>query len=143
MSRSGYSTDLENWALIRWRGQVASAIRGKRGQRFLRELRDALDALDPKELVAGEFIREDGAVCALGAVARAQGIAPNISVDMYDWDECDNRSLAVDLDIAYQLVCEVEFCNDDAPYRHAEDAAAVRWKYVRAWVEAEIVPSSE
>lgn len=25
MSRSGYSDDVENWQLIRWRGQVASA----------------------------------------------------------------------------------------------------------------------
>ena len=38
MSRSGYSDDLDNWDLIRWRGQVSSAIRGKRGQGFLREL---------------------------------------------------------------------------------------------------------
>jgi hypothetical protein len=37
MSRSGYSDDLENWSLIRWRGAVASAIRGRRGQAFLRE----------------------------------------------------------------------------------------------------------
>ena len=42
MSRSGYSDSLENWDLIRWRGQVASAIRGKRGQQLLKELADAM-----------------------------------------------------------------------------------------------------
>ena len=31
MSRSGYEDGLEMWDLIRWRGAVASAIRGKRG----------------------------------------------------------------------------------------------------------------
>lgn len=36
MSRSGYSDDCENVAM--WRGQVASAIRGKRGQTMLRDL---------------------------------------------------------------------------------------------------------
>lgn len=32
MSRSGYSEDLDMWDLIRWRGAVKSALRGKRGQ---------------------------------------------------------------------------------------------------------------
>lgn len=32
MSRCGYSDDYDQWALIRWRGAVESAIRGKRGQ---------------------------------------------------------------------------------------------------------------
>jgi hypothetical protein len=45
MSRSGYSDDHSEWDLIRWRGAVASAIRGKRGQAFLRELLVALDAM--------------------------------------------------------------------------------------------------
>jgi len=38
MSRSGYSDDCEGSELAMWRGQVASAKRGKRGQRFFREL---------------------------------------------------------------------------------------------------------
>jgi len=31
MSRHGYSDDIDEWALIKWRGQVASAMRGKTG----------------------------------------------------------------------------------------------------------------
>lgn len=30
MSRSGYNDDIDNWQMIKWRGQVASAVRGKR-----------------------------------------------------------------------------------------------------------------
>lgn len=48
MSRSEYSENLDSWSLIRWRGQVVSAIRGKRGQAFLRELVDALEAMPEK-----------------------------------------------------------------------------------------------
>lgn len=51
MSRSGYNDySIDNWDLIRWRGQVASAIKGKRGQAFLRELIEAL--------VAHQLVRE-------------------------------------------------------------------------------------
>lgn len=33
MSRSGYSDDCESqWSWIKWRGQVASTINGKKGQ---------------------------------------------------------------------------------------------------------------
>ena len=45
MSRSGYSDDLEPWDLIRWRGAVNSAIKGKRGRALLQKMADALDAL--------------------------------------------------------------------------------------------------
>ncbi len=63
MSRSGYSDDLDSWALIRWRGQVASAIRGRRGQAVLRDLLAALDAMPEKALVASELETPQGEVC--------------------------------------------------------------------------------
>jgi len=46
MSRSGYvdNGDIEQWDLIRWRGAVASAIRGKRGE----ELRAKIAELKSK-----------------------------------------------------------------------------------------------
>jgi hypothetical protein len=53
MGRAGYSEDCDGWALIRWRGAVTSAIRGKRGQAFLREMLDALDALPVKRIASG------------------------------------------------------------------------------------------
>lgn len=46
MSRHGYSCDIDdNWALIRWRGAVNSALKGARGQQLLRDIIAALDAL--------------------------------------------------------------------------------------------------
>ncbi len=50
MSRSGYVDDIDNLALINWRGAVKSAIQGKRGQAFLRALVDALDAMPETSL---------------------------------------------------------------------------------------------
>lgn len=73
MSRSGYSTDLDDWDLIRWRGQVASAIRGKRGQKFLVDLLAALDALPQKSLIVDE-LQEEGQVCAIGALGLSRGL---------------------------------------------------------------------
>lgn len=52
MSRSGYHDDLDTLELGRWRGRVASAIRGKRGQKLLRDLLAALDAMPEKRLVS-------------------------------------------------------------------------------------------
>ena len=52
MSRSGYIDDMDDtWQFIKWRGQVASAIRGARGQgyrfvRFRRIKRVALEFED-------------------------------------------------------------------------------------------------
>ena len=72
MSRSGYIDDYgcggreEQWALIRWRGAVASAIRGKRGQKFLRDVLAAMDELPEPTLISDE-LEKDGQVCAIGA----------------------------------------------------------------------------
>ncbi len=57
MSRSGYSEDGDQWQMIKWRGAVASAFRGRRGQAFLREMRDALDALPVKRLLRDELVQ--------------------------------------------------------------------------------------
>lgn len=68
MSRSGYCDDYDcdPLPLGRWRGQVASAIRGKRGQAFLRELVAALDAMPEKRLIAND-LEQAGNVCAIAA----------------------------------------------------------------------------
>ena len=69
MSRSGYHDGIDQWDLIRWRGAVASAIRGKRGQAFLREMLDALDALPEPKLIAHDlFVRLALRVCYLAHV---------------------------------------------------------------------------
>lgn len=125
MSRSGYSEDYDifQWDMIRWRGQVASAIRGKRGQAFLKELIEALDAMPDKRLIANNLQNEEG-VCAIGSVGLKRGI------DMADIDPEDYSNLANIFGIAHQLVQEIEFENDESLYRPTLEK---RWERMRAW----------
>ncbi len=112
MSRSGYSDDYEQWSLIRWRGAVASAIKGKRGQEFLYEMLHALAALPDRKLIAHD-LEKDGAVCALGALGKARGL------DMSGVDPEDHEAIAAFFGIPHALACEVMYWNDeDWPARH-------------------------
>lgn len=130
MSRSGYTCDLGNLELGRWRGRVASAIRGRRGQQLLRELRDALDALPEKALVRGDFVTEDGACCTLGAVALARQWP-----DAKDIDSTEHEWLAARLGVAECLVQEVEFENDEV---RRDESPEARWARMRLWVDRKI-----
>lgn len=136
MGRSGYSDDydMENWSLIRWRGQVASAIRGKRGQAFLRELIDALDAMPEKRLIADE-LQAGNQVCAIGSVGVRRGI------DMTKLDPEDYDGLAGTFGIAHQLVQEIEWMNDEGPPWNA--TPEIRWQYMRKWAEKQLLPTSK
>lgn len=132
MSRHGYSDDIDQWDLIRWRGQVASAIRGKRGQRLLIDLVQALDAMPKKALIAEKLIdHEDAdAVCALGAVGVKRGIA------MEQLDPEEYQSIAEVFDIAEQLAREITFINDEWGY--SDETPLQRWERVRAWAMSHI-----
>ena len=106
MSRSGYIDDIEQWDLIRWRGQVASAMRGKRGQAFLMEMWKAMDALPEKKLIAND-LEKDGAVCAIGSVGKVRGI------EMSEIDPEDYERIAAAFGIPHQLAQEIMFMNDE------------------------------
>lgn len=125
MSRSGYSDDIEdNWALIRWRGAVASAIRGKRGQAFLREMVGALEALPEKRLIAGELQIPDGEVCAIGAVGKARGL------DMGSLDPEDAETVAGTFGIADVMAREIVYQNDEGGWYETPEqrfARMLRW----------------
>jgi hypothetical protein len=131
MNRSGYSDDLDNWALIRWRGAVLSAIRGKRGQAILRELVRALDALPERKLAAGELLAPDGKYCALGAIGRMRGM------DMRPINMSDYESLARAFGITVALAAEITYENDGcaAPSKFIEER---RWEYMRDWAMSHI-----
>jgi len=110
MSRARYSDDGDYWDLIKWRGQVTSAIAGRRGQSFLRELLVSLNELPEKKLCAHDLQTKDGACCALGAVGRHRGI------DMTEMDNRDgelNDDLAAMFDIAKQMAREIQHENDE------------------------------
>lgn len=123
MSRSGYSDDCDGWDLIRWRGAVNSAIRGRRGQQFLRDLGAALDALPERALISDE-LEADGAYCALGAVGAARGI------DMTDVDPYDRERVAEMFGIAPALAAEIMDLNDST-----RGDPAMRWSYMREWAQ--------
>ena len=127
MTRSGYSDDIDGWDLIRWRGAVASAIRGKRGQAFFKEMLAALDKMESKRLIAEDLVK-DGEVCALGAVGAARG------VDMSKIDPQDHETVADTFGIPHALACEIMWINDD--WRHEPPEA--RYIRVRVWLESTI-----
>lgn len=129
MSRSGYTDDCENVAM--WRGQVASAIRGKRGQTFFRDLLAALDALPEKKLIHGDLRDESGCVCAIGAIGLKRGVDVD-SLDTYDYDKLGDT-----FNIAHQLAQEVMYENDEGAWRGRETPEE-RWTRVRAWVVEQI-----
>ncbi len=129
MSRAGYSEDLDNWDLIRYRGRVASATKGKRGQKLLTELLAALDEMPVKELVA-DVLEEDGAVCALGALGKVRG------VDVTKLDPEDAEEVGKAFDINECLAREIVYENDEGgPWRCTP---AQRWIHMRNWVSAQI-----
>ena len=130
MSRSGYRDDLNNWELIKWRGQVASAIRGKRGQKLLRELAEGMDAMPVKELIAND-LEVDGAHCALGVVGARRGI------DMKAIDPSDQEQVSGAFNVARALAAEIASINDD-DFGYQQETPAQRWSRVREWVQEQL-----
>lgn len=126
MSRSGYSEVDDNWALIRWRGCVTSAIRGARGQKLLRELAAALDAMPEKRLIAGA-LQDGGDYCALGTVGAARGIVMDC-IDSWDQD-----AVAAAFDIARPLAAEIAYENDEGS-GWRDETPEERWSRMRKWV---------
>lgn len=131
MSRSGYNEDIDEWALIRWRGQVASSIRGKRGQKLISELAVALEAMPEKRLVREELKTTDGEVCALGAV----GIARGITMDEIDPE--DPSQVASAFDIAEQLAREIVYEND----LYWRESPEQRHSRMLKWARSHIIES--
>lgn len=157
MSRSGYTDDNDdNWACIRWRGAVTSAMRGKRGQALLAEIVKSLDAIEDKRLAAESLVSADGEFCTLGAVGRARGM------DMASIDPECREDVARAFQIPESLAAEIMYLNDEyaadeyiwvdieicGPVRprypdwgkhtvsvlqHNNKAAEQRWQYMRDW----------
>jgi hypothetical protein len=148
-SRSGLisSNDCDHWSYIRWRGAVASAIKGKRGQAFIRELKEALEAMPAKRLIKDELINAEGEVCAVASVMKARGLdASSVHVDDYD-------RIAELLGVNAKLIQEIEWENDHArkfyvlPYTgyayqaktHYDESPEQRWKELHGWCEANLI----
>jgi hypothetical protein len=142
MSRHGLHEDLDdNWLFIKYRGQVASALRGKSGQKFLKDLVRALDALPEQKLISQSLQEQDGAVCAMGAVGRLRGIdmskftiGPDDDPEDFAYDQL--YELSGMFDIAHQLVSEVIWENDEQCYNKTDHH---RWLWMRKWADSRII----
>lgn len=130
MSRCGYHDDCDYdwWSHIRWRGQVASAIKGRRGQAFLRELIESLDILPEKRLVK-EALEDCGGVCAIGSVGLKRG------VNMSGLDPEEPVAIASVFGIASQMVREIEYMNDEGAWNETPEQ---RWARMRNWAAANL-----
>lgn len=129
MSRSGYSDGIENWSLIRWRGAVTSALRGKNGQAFLREALEALDSL-PEPVLTHSELEASGEFCVLGAVGRAR------ETPMSAVDADDHEAVARLFHIPHALACEIMFENDEGVGGH--ETPRQRYERMRRWIVANI-----
>lgn len=126
MSRSGYSEDIDdNWQLIRWRGAVASSLKGKRGQAFLGEALAALDAMPEPKLIPNDLQAECG-VCTLGAVGAARGLP------LAEIDADDHEGVAHVFGIPHALACEIMWENDEGSYHN--ETPEQRWTRMRKWI---------
>jgi hypothetical protein len=131
MSRSGYTDGCGGWELIRWRGAVKSAIRGKRGQDFLRELIVSLDALSDKSLTENA-LETEGKVCAMGAVGLKRGL------DMKQIDPEEREEVAEEFGISPAMAAEIAYENDEGAWRETPQE---RWTRMRKWAEKNLAGS--
>lgn len=134
MSRSNYTEDCDGWAHIRWRGAVASAIRGMRGQQLLHGLASALDAMPEKRLIAESLITAEGEVCALGSL----GVACGKADAMREVDPEDPEQVARFFGVSDALVREIQFENDEGSWADRETPEE-RWERMRRWVNRHLI----
>lgn len=131
MSRSGYSYDFDDdYTMHLYRGQVASATRGKRGQALLKDILIAMNGMSSKRLIADDLETPDGAVCAIGAAGKLRGVnMSGISPD-------DTETVAWKFNISDCLAREIVWENDDCGRRN--ETSEERFVRMRKWVRRQI-----
>lgn len=119
-----------------WQANCRRSLRGRRGQAALRRLEAALVAMPEKALMRGKLVAHDGSVCAIGALARAEGKLPApepITGDWEDDDVDDTADWATDnLDIPKLVAWKVVAHNDiqlDTEYRTVEGPERAPYGY--------------
>ena len=139
MSRSGYVDNGDEWALIRWRGAVASAIRGERGQAFLIGLAKLMDEMPVKRLIAHDLVK-DGEACTLGVACMALNIDTSQIIfedPEFGYDEEATLELSKKLGIAAAMIREIEYENDEGVW--GDESPEQRWSRMRNWIEKKII----
>lgn len=132
-----------------WQANCRRSLHGKKGQAALRRLRDALLVMPEKALRSGKLVAHDGAVCAIGALARAEGKLPEpepITGDWEDDDIDDTAEWAADnLNIPKLVAWKVVEQNDiqlDTKWVRLEGPVQLtgeeRYAKMLAWVESQL-----
>ena len=85
-----------------WQGNCTRSLRSKAGQAALKRLEAALLAMPEKKLIRGKLVDNQAQVCALGALAKAEGVLPQPDAD--DLDQYDE-----DLEDGYDEDDSAEF----------------------------------
>jgi len=139
--RSGYTDELDQKELAMWRGQVASAIRGKRGQALLRDCLAALDAMPLKRIIADVLVDGKDDVCLLGAGGKTRNIP-----DLDKLDPEEHATLGKLFNVAPCLIQEIEWVNDERTRdkwvgdKLVEQTPEERFASVRQWLVENIKP---
>lgn len=139
MSRHNYVDDCDFGPLElgRYRGRVASAIRGRRGQQLLHDLAAALDAMPERKLGTHALLSTDGEVCALGCVMRHRGLTIQpVNLNEEEVDVIDTRVAAKTLGVSEVLACEIAYLNDEG--WGWDLTPKCRWSRMRKWVQEQI-----
>lgn len=133
MSRSGYDDDYDydDWSFAMYRGQVASAARGKRGQALLKDILIAMNGMPCKRLIKDDLERMDGSVCAIGAAGKLRG------VDMSNIDPEDAETVAGKFNVADCLAREIVWENDEN-WHSRKETPEERFYRMRKWVRRRI-----
>jgi hypothetical protein len=104
-----------------WDANCRRSIQGRAGQAALRRLEAALVAMPDKRLVSGKLVTHDGDVCAIGALARAEGKLPEpemLDPDGCEYDDCDDTAEFAETRlnfphlVAWKVVAENDLIND-------------------------------
>lgn len=105
-----------------WDANCRRSMRSKAGQAALRRLEAALVAMPDKRLCSGKLVRHDGDVCAIGALARAEGKLPEPEPfdPEYDFEDEDTDDTAEFAEanlgfphlVAWKVVAENDLMND-------------------------------
>lgn len=126
-----------------WRANCRRSLRGKKGQAALRRLEAALLAMPEKSLRRGKLVASDGSVCAIGALARAEGKLPEpepVDPEWDDEDEDDTDDTAefaeAKLDVPHLVAWRVVEQNDlqfDTKWVRLEGPVRSHWELTHQW----------
>lgn len=136
-SRFEYCDDGEGIPIGLWRNIVKRSITGKRGQEALRELEAALLALPQKRLISG-FVRDEGNVCAVGALGLYREMQAGKSLDdaleaLPEWADNDFETAEYgrDLGLTETLAWTIAEANDE---KFSDMSPEARYDAMLAWV---------